>query len=276
VRNLAVTQFETTEELLGVVFAVIAVVLFLLLGVYLLISYRRTRRDSTLFISLILLFGAGALISLVLEQIILIASDAVQTDAPTKKSFLQFGFDEIDIFWLAYLLACLAYFTSACAVLSGVFFTQSFFPERYKKLLIVPTIMLALYVVILINSPFEWVLEETTGDWQPEHGIGTVYFGYDLHDWIIWALIIPNLALIVLLFFYLSFSLFRRGNPRWRQTFILAIGQTFLSIGYTIEIINIPDPLITLLSRFVIMAYPIVAYFGFTPPKWFQRLIGVS
>ncbi|MFX0182057.1 MAG: hypothetical protein ACFE95_03150 [Candidatus Hodarchaeota archaeon] len=274
---MAITQFETTEELFGVVFVVIAVVLFLLLGVYLLISYRRTRRDSTLYISLILLFGAGALISLVLEQVILIASDVVQAEAPSKKSFLQFSFDEINVFWLAYLFACLAYFTSACAVLSGVFFTQSFFPERYKKLLIVPTIMLALYVVILIYSPFEWVLETTTGDWQPEHGLDYEFLlGTDLHDWIIWALSLPNLAMIVVLFFYLTFSLYKRGNPRWRQTFILAIGQTFLSIAYTIEIINIPDPLITLLSRFVIMTYPILAYFGFVPPKWFQRLIGVS
>ncbi|MFX0151323.1 MAG: hypothetical protein ACFFAJ_11115 [Candidatus Hodarchaeota archaeon] len=274
---MAVTQFETTEELLGVIFVAIAVVLFLLLGIYLLISYRRTRRDSTLYISLILLFGAGALVSLVLEQVILIASDVVQTQAPPKKSFLQFSFDEINVFWLAYLLACTAYFTSACAVLSGTFFTQSFFSERSKKLLIIPAIMLALYVIILIYSPFEWILEETTGDWQPEHGLEYEFLlGIDLLDWIIWALIIPNLAMIVLLFFYLTFSLFRRGNPRWRQTLILAIGQTFLSIGYTIEIINVPDPLITLLSRFVIMTYPILAYFGFTPPKWFQRLIGVS
>ncbi|MFX0174181.1 MAG: hypothetical protein ACFE9L_20055 [Candidatus Hodarchaeota archaeon] len=162
---MALTQFETPEELLGVVFVVIAVVLFLLLGVYLLISYRRTKRDSTLYISLILLFGAGALVSLVLEQVILIASDAVQADTPIKKSFLQFSFDEIGVFWLAYLLACSAYFTSACAVLSGTFFTQSFFSDRSKKLLIFPAIMLALYVIILIYTPFEWILEATTGDW---------------------------------------------------------------------------------------------------------------
>ncbi|MFW9856012.1 MAG: hypothetical protein ACFFFG_13235 [Candidatus Thorarchaeota archaeon] len=266
---MAVTQFDTPQELLGVIFVVIAVILFLLLGISLFLSYRRSRRQSTLYISLILLFGAGALVSLVLEQIILIVSDVTQADAPTLKAFWQYSLDEISTFWIAYAFAILAWITSASAVLSGVFFTQSFFPEdsffAKKWLLIIPTIMLILYVLTLAYAPFEWI--EVAGDWQPTHEATFVLIAY--------ILLFPNLWMIVLLFLYLTFSLFRRGTPRWKQTLVLALGQFFLSLGYTVEIVNVPDPTISLIARAVIAMYPIVMYFGFTPPNWFKRFIGV-
>jgi len=252
VRNLAISQFEDPIDLLGIVVVVLAIILFLLLGIYLLNSYRRTKRNTTLYMSLILLFGCLALISLALEQVILIASDVTEAQAPEKKSFLVFGFDEIDVFWLSYFFAFIAWVTSASAILSACFFTQSFFSDKYKKLLIIPVIMLVLWVIVYTVAPFQWI--EIAGDWQPQHDLEFEILGY--------IFLFPNLWMIVLLFFYLTISLYRRGVPRWKQTLILAIGQAFLSLGFTVEIINIQDPLISLFARIAIMIYPIVAWIG--------------
>ncbi|MFX1506382.1 MAG: hypothetical protein ACFFDC_09730 [Promethearchaeota archaeon] len=249
---MAISQFDDPIDLLGIVVVVIAIILFLLLGIYLLNSYRRTKRNTTLFMSLILLFGCLALISLALEQVVLIASDVTQADAPDKKSFLAFGFDEINVFWLSYLFAFIAWVTSASAILSACFFTQSFFSDKYKKFLVIPAIMLALWVIVYTVAPFQWT--EIAGDWQPQHDPEFEILGY--------LFLFPNLWMIVLLFFYLTISLYRRGVPRWKQTLILAVGQAFLSLGFTIEIINIQDPLISLLARIAIMMYPVVAWIG--------------
>lgn len=265
-----ITQFDRPEDLLGVIFVLIAVILFLLLGINLLLSYRRNRRSSTLYMSLILLFGAGALISLVIEQMLLIASGMTGADAPPLKAFWQYSFDEIDVFWVAYVFAILAWITSASAVLSGTFFTQSFFPEDSffgnRKLLFIPAIMLILFVSVLVYTEFQWI--EVAGDWQPTRDITFVIISY--------ILLFPNLWMIVLLFLYLVISLYRRGLPRWRQTLLLALGQFFLSVGYTVEIVNIPEPTLSMLSRLAIALYPIVMWLGFTPPKWFKRIIGVT
>ncbi len=252
VRNLAVSQFENPIDLLGIIFVVIAVILFLLLGLYLLNSYRRTKRNTTLYMSLLLLFGCLALVSLVIEQVVLIASGLTEADAPVKKSFLAFSVEEIDVFWLALLFAVIAWVTSALAILSACFFTQSFFSDKYKKLLIIPAIMLALWVIVYTAADFQWI--EIAGDWQPQHD--------DLFEIIGYIFLFPNLWMVVLLFFYLTLSLYRRGVPRWKQTFILAIGQAFLSIGFTVEIINIQVPIISLIARFAIMIYPIVVWIG--------------
>ena len=109
VRNLAISQFENPIDLLGIIIVVIAIILFFLLGIYLLNSYRRTKRNSTLYMSLLLLFGCLALVSLALEQVVLIASDVTQADVPEKKSFLLYSFDEINVFWLSYFFAFMAW-----------------------------------------------------------------------------------------------------------------------------------------------------------------------
>ncbi|UCE14299.1 MAG: hypothetical protein JSV04_03760, partial [Candidatus Heimdallarchaeota archaeon] len=151
---MALTQFESPTDLLGIVVVVIAIILFLLLGLYLLNSYRRTKRNTTLYMSLILLFGCLALVSLALEQVILIASDLTGDDAPEMKSFLVYSFAEINVFWLAYSFAFIAWVTSAAAILSACFFTQSFLADKYKKLLIIPAIMLAFWVAVYTAAPF--------------------------------------------------------------------------------------------------------------------------
>lgn len=264
---MALTQLELTPyELVGIIFILIAIILYLILGLILLNSYRKSKRNSTLYMSLILLIGCLALISLALEQLLLITSKVTEAQAPPMKSFLEFSANEIDVFWLSYFFAVIAWITSASAILSACFFTQSFLSEKYKKFLIFPAIMLTLYVVVLTYAPFQWI--EVLGDWQPNHG--------DFFEIIGYILLFPNLWMIVVLFFYLTFSLFRKGIPRWKQTLLLAIGQLFLSIGYTVEILNIPDPTIALLARFTIMMYPIIMWLGFIPPNWFKRIIGVS
>lgn len=252
VNILALTQIENLVDVLGLAFGAIAVVLFLLLGLYLLNSYRKSRRDSTLYMSLILLFGCLALISLVIEQLLLRSSGVTAAEAPPMKSFLEFSANEIDVFWLAYLFAVLAWVTSGTAILSACFFTQSFYSEKYRKLLIIPALMLAGWVLINTAAPFQWT--EIIGDWQPDHD--------PILEIIAYLLLFPNLWMIVLLFFYLTFSLYRRGIPRWKQIIVLAFGQTFLSLGFTVEILNIQDPIISMLARFAIMIYPIVTYFG--------------
>ncbi|MFX0122622.1 MAG: hypothetical protein ACFFAE_03235 [Candidatus Hodarchaeota archaeon] len=249
---MAISQFEDPIDLVGIIVVVIAIILFFLLGLYLLNSYRRTRRNTTLYMSLILLFGCLALISLALEQVILIVSGVTGNDAPELKSFLTYSFDDMNVFWLAYSFAFIAWVTSAAAILSACFFTQSFFSEKYKKLLIIPAIMLALWVIVYTAAPFQWI--EIAGDWQPQHE--------DIFEILGYVFLFPNLWMIVLLFFYLTLSLYRRGVPRWKQTFVLAIGQALLSLGFTIEIINIQNPLISLFARIAIMIYPIVAWIG--------------
>ena len=255
---MAISQFEDPIDLLNIIIVVIAIILFLLLGLYLLNSYRRTRRNTTLYMSLLLLFGSLALLSLALEQVVLIASDVTQADAPAKKSFLVYRFDEINVFWLAYFFAFIAWVTSAIAILSACFFTQSFFADKYKKFLIIPAIMLTLWVLVYTAAPFEWQYVE--GDWQPQHD--DLFLDIIPYEILGYIFLFPNLWMIVLLFFYLTVSLYRRGVPRWKQTLILAIGQVLLSLGFTIEIINIQIPIVSLFARFAIMIYPIVAWIG--------------
>lgn len=264
---MALTQLETTPmDLAGLLFVIIAMILFLVLGLYLLNSFRKSKRNSTLYMSLLLLFGFLALFSLAIELAILKVSGVTAAQAPPLKSFLSYSFNEINVFWLAYFFAFIAWVASASAIFSACVFTQSFLSDKYKKVLIIPAIMLILFVVVYTSAPFQWIQVE--GDWQPNHG--------ELYEIIGYIFLFPNLWMVVVLFFYLTFSLFRRGIPRWKQTLVLAIGQLFLSIGFTVEIINIPDPTITLLSRFAIMMYPIVMWLGFTPPSWFKRAIGVD
>ncbi|UCG04298.1 MAG: hypothetical protein JSW11_09985 [Candidatus Heimdallarchaeota archaeon] len=251
---MAISQFEDPIDLINIIIVVIAIILFLLLGIYLLNSYRRTKRNTTLYMSLLLLFGSLALVSLALEQVVLIASDVVPADAPEKKSFLVYSFDEINVFWLSYFFAFIAWVTSASAILSACFFTQSFFSDKYKKLLIIPAIMLALWVIVYTAAPFQWEYLELAGDWQPQHDPEFEILGY--------LFLFPNLWMIVLLFFYLTLSLYRRGVPRWKQTLVLAIGQALLSLGFTVEIINVQVPIISLFARIAIMIYPIVVWIG--------------
>ncbi len=267
---MALTQLNLTPTgVLGLLFIVIAIILYLIFGLYLLNSFRKSKRNSTFYMSLILLFGSLALLSLAIEQLILRTSGVTAAEAPDLKSFLSFSVTEMQefyVFWLAYFFAFIAWVTSSTAIFSACVFTQSFLSDKYKKVLIIPAIMLILYVVVLTYAPFQWKALE--GDWQPDHG--------EFFEIIAYILLFPNLWMVVVLFFYLTFSLYRRGVPRWKQTFVLAIGQLFLSIGYTVEIINIPDPTITLISRFAIMMYPVVMWLGFTPPSWFKRAIGVD
>ncbi|MHA2075380.1 MAG: hypothetical protein ACXACU_10425 [Candidatus Hodarchaeales archaeon] len=264
---MALTQLDLTpSELAGLIFIVIAIILYLVLGLYLLNSFRKSKRNSTLYMSLIFLFGSLALVSLIIEQLLLIASGVTEAQAPPMKSFLSFSVNEINVFWLSYLFAFIAWVTSASAVFSACFFTQSFLSDKYKKALIIPAIMLILFVVVYTYAPFQW--KNVDGDWQPNHG--------DLYEIVGYIFLFPNLWMVVVLFFYLTFSLFRRGIPRWKQTLILAFGQLFLSIGFTVEIINIQDPMISLLSRFAVMMYPIVMWLGFAPPNWFKRTIGAE
>ena len=118
--------------------------------------------------------------------------------------------------------------------------------------------MLVLWVIVYTAAPFEWI--EIAGDWQPDHPDSSLFLVED--EILGYIFLFPNLWMIVLLFFYLTVSLYRRGVPRWKQTLILAIGQALLSLGFTVEIINVQIPIVSLFARIAIMIYLVVAWIG--------------
>ncbi len=262
-------------NLLGIIFVVIGIVLWIVLGIRLFFSYQRTEKKQTMYLSLLLIFGGFGMLSLLVEQVILIAA-ADPAEIPPFMSILEY--QETNIFWLGFIAASLAWITSALGIIWANFFTHSFFPDANKRILIIPIGLIAIYLVLIITSPFQWVVSGT--DWSPEHAP-------DAYAVILSLFFIP-LWTVAILFLYLTISLKRKGTTAWRRLFWIFITQTLLSIGFTVEILNpafftsllsLPssyDGIISAMSRFLLMIYPILMWIGVFTPNWAKSKLGVS
>ena len=272
-------------DILGKGFIVLGVIFFLTLGTRLFRSYRRSERKQTLYLSLLLLLGGCALLSLTLEQLVLTiyVDETVITEMP-QGMITIFEFTEPDVFFLAFILAAAAWLTSGTAIISANFFTQSFFPESNRKLLLVPILLIAAWLVIMTTAPFEFVY--TGSDWSPEHE--------PMINAISAFLFLIPLWTVAILFLYLSISLKRKNLTAWRRVGWLFMSQAVLSIGFTIEVLN-PSAFIdffqgigitldllmsetawTLASRFMIMIYAILMWIAFYTPNWAKGMLGAS
>ncbi|WP_455143523.1 hypothetical protein [Candidatus Hodarchaeum mangrovi] len=270
-------------ELLGVGFVTISIILWILLGIKLILSYRRSPKPQTLSLALVLIFGGIAMLFLATEQILLLTgADPTIGSTPIYEIL---SFSEIpNIFLLAFFAAALAWISSGLAIILMNFFTLSFFPDTSKKILIAPILVITLYLTIIIFSPFQFAY--TGSDWSPEHDITT--------NFILWILFLFPLWIVTLLFFYLSISLLRQNSPTWRRLFWIFIAQTLLSIGFTVEILNPPaftglindlgiqialflsDAFWSTSSRFLMMIYPLLMWIGVFTPNWAKGMLGVS
>ncbi|MHA1944691.1 MAG: hypothetical protein ACXAC6_01780 [Candidatus Hodarchaeales archaeon] len=270
-----------TIDIIGIIFVVLGIIFYLLLGTRLFRSYRRTDKKQTLYLSLLFLLGGLALAFLMLEQVsLLLTLDPPETYSQVLAdavSILQFS-ELNSVFLLAFIFAVMAWITSGLAIVSANFFTQSFFPNSNKKLLIIPILLIAAYLVIIIFSPFYF--EYVTGSWSPEHDPSTTF--------ILWVLFLAPLWIVVLLFLYLSISLKRKGNIAWRRVGWLFFSQVVLSVGFTIEILNpstftpvftgflANDAIWSLGSRFMIMSYAILMWIAMYTPNWAKGMLGAS
>jgi hypothetical protein len=255
----------------------------LILGTRLFFSYRKSERKQTLYLSLLLILGGLALLSLTIEQLVLrIYVEEGVTGMAERMTIFEFS--EIDEFFVGFLFAALAWITSSIAIISANFFTQSFFPESNRKLLLIPILLMAAYLVIIITAPFQFI--STGSDWTPEHDAVT--------NVVVAILFLVPLWTVSVLFLYLSVSLKRKNMSAWRRTGWFFMSQAILSIGFTIEILNpsafinfftdigltfeilMNETLWSLTSRFMIMIYAILMWIAVYTPNWAKGLLGAS
>ncbi|MFX0212061.1 MAG: hypothetical protein ACFFDT_39175 [Candidatus Hodarchaeota archaeon] len=161
-------------ELLGVVFIAIGIILFLSFGLRLLLSYKRTEKKQTLYLALEFIFGGLGMFFLLIEQVILMLSVEViattpelVTDPPIPPMQSIFQYSDIDVFSVGWAGAALAWISSGIAIIAAVFFVVSFFPELGRKYLIPPIVLILIYLVVILVSPFQWHFSGS--DWSPEH-----------------------------------------------------------------------------------------------------------
>ncbi len=273
-------------ELLGIVFVAIGIILFLSFGFRLLLSYQRTEKKQTLYLALEFIFGGLGMFFLLIEQVILMLSVEViattpdiitDPSIPPMRSIFQYS--SIDVFSAGWAGAALAWISSGIAIIAAVFFVVSFFPDKGRKYLIPPIILILVYLALILVSPFHWNFSGS--DWSPEHD-PTINI-------ILWILFFIPLWSVAFLFLYLTISLFRRGSPSWRRLCWIFISQTLLSIAFTIEIVNpsmiteylIPaligsEGIIATVSRFFLMIYPVLMWIGVLTPDWAKGMLGVT
>ncbi|MHA2225176.1 MAG: hypothetical protein ACXAC8_08220 [Candidatus Hodarchaeales archaeon] len=268
-------------ELLGITFVALGIFLFLIFGFRLLQSYQKSEKRQTLYLALEFVFGGLGMFFLLIEQVILILNvDTTTTEylssIPPMQSIFQFA--DINVYWVAWIAAALAWITSSAAIVSAVFFVFSFFPDSNRNFIIPPLLLMIIYLGLILISPFQWSFEQ--GDWSPEH--------LPMTNVILWVLFFVPLWSVVLLFFYLTISLYRRGSPSWRRLLWIFVTQTLLSLAFTIEIIN-PSMItqylsflsgyegtISTVSRFFLMIYPVLMWIGVLTPNWAKKRLGVS
>ncbi len=270
-------------EILGIIFVVLGIIFYFILGTRLFLSYQQSEKKQTLYLSLLLLLGGLALLSLTLEQLVL-RFYVEESVTQMAESLTIFQFSEIDVFYVAFLFAALAWLTSGLAIISANIFTLSFFPERDKKLLLIPIFLMFLWFVILVTAPFQYI--STGSDWSPEHESVT--------NAITAVLSLIPLWTVPFLFLYLAFSLKRKNVSTWRRVGWLFITQVILSIGFTIEILNpsafttffsdigmnfdllLNETVWSLSSRFMIMIYAVLMWIAFYTPNWAKGWLGAS
>ena len=264
-----------TIDIVGVGFVGIGIVLFVALGIRLLMSYQRTEKKQTFYLSGEFIFGGLGMLFLLLEQVALLLYAESEVIPPRQTIF---EYTEINVFFVAFICAALAWLCSGTAIIAANFFTHSFFPESSKKLLGIPIGLILVYLALILTASFEWVGEP--GDWSPEH--------LSELNVVLWILFFIPLWIVVFLFFYLTISLYRRGSPAWRRLFWIFISQTLLSLAFTIEILN-PATLtgiltllqgyegyIAAISRFFLMIYPVLMWIGVLTPNWAKGMLGVT
>jgi hypothetical protein len=271
-------------DIVGVVFVILGIVFYLALGIRLYKSYKVSEKKQTLYLSLLLIFGGMALLSLTLEQVILLVN-ADPLDSQTVDDALSIlQHSEIDVFWVAFIFATIARLTSSIAIIAANYFTQSFFPESNKKLLLIPIVLMIAFWLLVTFSPFYF--EYVEGDWSPNNDASTTF--------LTWILFLIPLWSISILFLYLSVSLKRKGVIAWRRVGWFFMSQVILSIGFTIEILN-PGTITTFFdnlninidlllnkafwavsSRFMVMIYPILMWVAVYTPDWAKGFLGVS
>jgi len=267
-----------TIDIIGVIFVVLGIIFWLILGTRLFRSYKRTEKKQTLYLSLLLLLGGLALAFLMLEQVsLLIYADPANTQVLADAlSILQFS-ELNSVFLLGFIFAVMAWISSGIAIISANFFTQSFFPNSNKKLLIIPILLITAYLVIIIFSPFYF---EYATSWSPSHDPSITF--------ILWILFLIPLWTVAILFLYLTVSLKRKSNIAWRRVGWLFFSQVVLSIGFTIEILNpstftpiftgflANDAIWSLSSRFMIMSYALLMWVAMYTPNWAKGILGAS
>ncbi|MHA2346317.1 MAG: hypothetical protein ACXACP_06330 [Candidatus Hodarchaeales archaeon] len=259
-----------TTDLIGVGFVVLGIIFYFALGIRLYLSYRRTERKQTLYLSLLLIFGGIALLSLALEQVILLVN-ADPLDSQTIDDALSiFQYSEINVFWVGFLFAAIAWVASSLAIISANFFTHSFFPNANRKLLLIPILLMTAYLGLLLFSPFYF--EYSGSDWSPYHDQSTTF--------IKWILFLIPLWTVSVLFLYLTVSFRRKNMTAWKRVGWFFFSQVILSIGFTIEILNpgtftqflsdvgitselvLNESLWSLSSRFMVMIYAVMMWFA--------------
>ncbi len=262
---MALAQASLMEDplkLISTVLILIALVLFLVVSYRLWKSYQEKGKDQSKYMAFFFFWAALGIISLIIEQGILITQGDPTVTVTEAFSILDFLTGaQITIYHYAYLFAVSAYLTTSISIVYIDLFSLSF--RKQTKYIPIFIVLMALYFIILTIMPFHYVND--LGDWAPEKVDPNVPL-------ITTAILSVPLFFSPLFMLYVAYKL-KEQTFQFRRAIWLAIGQFIISFAYLFEIINVGGGL-ALIVRFGIMIYPLWMYLGLTLPPWFRSLLG--
>ncbi len=253
-------------RLLSVLFIFFAVILWILVGIRLYLSYREKGHKQSLYLASFFAAASLAIIFLIGEQVSFLIGDLENmTDFQT---IFELAADKGmgSLYTISFVSAAIAIFFSSVSLVFIDYFALSF-QEGREKWIFVVVVLLTIYVAIFTFMPFKFVA--IGGDWQPQRPP-------EIDLAFIVLLVIPVFFSPLFLLYVTIKSKGTVGgwNPQVKRLAFITIAQFILSVAYMIEIVNL-ETIFSLLSRFGFLVYGIMMYLAFIQPTFFKRWLGL-
>ncbi|MHA1784940.1 MAG: hypothetical protein ACTSVY_11150 [Candidatus Helarchaeota archaeon] len=245
----------TIVDLIGLGIIMIIVIIILLSLITLIRSYKETKNVSTLYFTLAYILFVGAIVTLLLEKILLTFYDA------NPEPIFEI---------LGRINAIAALVMSGGAVVNiNLFAFHNTFPEKKVILGIIFAILTALYVTFLsyaniVKGEFSQIIA------------GEITYAFNISLMSLVCLIPVTIAGPAV-FYYFSFMTKESNRPNSLRSLWMGIGITLFFIGYILEILPVTAEISLIISipgrSFLLMA-AIILYVCFKMPNWFKNSIG--
>ncbi|MHA1143238.1 MAG: hypothetical protein ACTSRW_00715 [Candidatus Helarchaeota archaeon] len=240
---------EVIFELTGIGIMSGVVLFFIICGLTLIGSYRRTRRPENLLLLLAFLFAGVAMGFLTLERIF-------------------FGFLQPPDLWelsgrYSGMIAIALSFTGI--VLMDAFAIMLTYPERARTYTVIIAIVVAIAGVVLIFSiatGIAWLDLNRELDYPVLIKLGVVPL-----------MMFPPLFIPFIVFLYYAISIRKQSKPRMKRAYAMSIAFLILAISMVGELAGAPMPF-PLIMRIGFFVFAILMYFSFVMPNWYKRVIG--
>ncbi len=247
-RFLGISALSDPLEMIGllIVFAILAIVIFITRQVYKM--YKQLRDTPTLswFIHYITLLFAN--ISLIMEKL---------------------SFSSLGLLYFGYLMAIIAFILTSIAIIAINYFAFYMTSLEHTRVLTAfVSVLAAIFNIVLILAILS----------------GPSYadvIGYEIVFDLSTSLIVyPVLSVILLIppifFFYYYFKMRNENRPKANLTFWLGVGLSCFFVALITEVAPFfPTVLSTPLRIFFILA-ALTMYICFSKPDWFKKRIGLT